>query len=145
VAEKSIKRSDVPDVVLTAAAARYPKARMVRFTEDRVRGQPVYAVTLGGGGRKSEIILTSGGKVLTEGQILTARELPEAVRAGLEASRYARATVRRIARVVNFEKSEPPTFALRVTQSGKVHELVFERTGALAREEAVGLASAAEP
>jgi hypothetical protein len=138
-AEKHLKKSEVPAVVLDAVATKYPKARMMRFSEEQEAGKKVYEVAIESDGHKAEISVAADGAILVEERVVTVNDLPDAVRKGLASSSYAGANVRRVEMVIETKKPEAPTFELLVDQGGTKHELVFDGSGKLLKEEKVGL------
>jgi hypothetical protein len=127
--EKSVRRADVPEPVLAAIAARYPSATLTRFAKETERGATLYEVVVDVGSVHAEVSLTPEGKIVSEEATITMKDLPEAVRKSLSASRYRKAEVRRVERVTDANMSKVTAFERMVEQAGKLHELVFDEMG----------------
>jgi hypothetical protein len=134
--EQTIQQADVPAAVLKAVSERYPQARMTQFQKEIENGRTAYEVGLDVGGKRSEVLLSADGKLLTEEQAITIKDAPEAVRKALLASKYSKATVSKVEKVT--EGDEPATFELVVQQGTVRHELVFTAAGELKKDEALG-------
>jgi hypothetical protein len=133
--EKPIKQADVPSPVLAALQAKYPRAKLVHFAKEVEQGTTLYEAALDMGTSHVEVSVTPEGKIESEEATISMNDLPDAVRKSFAASRYGKATVKRVERVTDAKKSEATTFELVVTQSGKKYELLFDATGTLARVE----------
>jgi Protein of unknown function (DUF2874). len=134
--EKRIRKADVPNVVLAAVTAKYPKADMTGFAQEEAAGKTVYEVQLKVGGTPTDLIVSRAGKILTEEKAISMKELPDVVRQGLSISRYAKARVLKIEKATDSDKPEAPSYELLVERDRKKHEFVFASNGELTREEA---------
>jgi Peptidase propeptide and YPEB domain len=136
--EQKIERSEVPSAVLKAVEARYPDARIGQFEKENEGGRLVYEVQLEVDGKHSEVSVSPEGKVLVEEATIGIQDVPEVVRKGLASTRYASANVIRVEKVTETDKADATTFEIVVEQSGERHDLVFDRSGALKKEEPAG-------
>jgi hypothetical protein len=134
--EKRIRKSDVPNIVLAAVTAKYPKADMTGFAQEEEAGKTVYEVQFKVSGTRTDLIVSREGKILTEEKTISMKELPDVVRQGLSTSRYSKARVLKIEKVTESDKEEAPTYELLVEHDRKKNELVFSSTGELTKEEA---------
>jgi hypothetical protein len=137
-AEKQIQRSDVPNAVLNAVAAKYPKAAMTRFVRETEDGKVVFEVAVESEGHKAELAVTPDGAILEEERQISVKELPEAVRTALASSAYSAAEVLRVEVITETKKPEAPTFELLVKQGSAKRELVFDQAGKLTKDQKVG-------
>jgi hypothetical protein len=133
-AEKQITKLEVPRAVLDATAARYPNADMTNFAREEESGKTTFEVQLKVNGARIEIDVSPEGKILSEERTISIKELPDAVRSGLAASRYSSARVLRIEKVTDVDGAQAPTYELLV-QGAKRYELVFSSTGQLTKQE----------
>jgi hypothetical protein len=133
--EKPIKQGDVPDPVLAAVEAKYPNAKLTHFAKEVEDGKTLYEVAFTVGTTHAEVSVSPEGKIVLEETTITLKDLPDAVRNGLAASRYGKAKVLRVERVLEAAKPGVTTFELMVEQSGKKHELEFDGAGKLTRVE----------
>ncbi len=132
--EQEVKRSDLPPAVLQTVQKKYGKARMVGFAKENEEGVTSYEVTVQDGARKSDLLLDADGKILIEEHRITMKELPEAVKKGLAESKFARAAVKRVERVIREEKVDDPAYELVMEQGGETTEIVFDKTGKLTKQ-----------
>lgn len=137
-AEKHIKKSEVPAAVLQSASAKYPKLEMTQFALEIENGKTVYEVQMQSGSTRTELSFTSDGRIISEEQTISMKDVPEVVRKAFALTKYGKAKVRRVEKVMETDKSDAPKYELLVEQSGKKHELVFAPDGQLTKEEHVG-------
>ena len=133
--EKTIQRADVPKPVLEAVEAKYPNAKLTHFAKEVESGKTLYEVVVDADTGHAEVSVSPEGKVVSEETTIAAKDLPEAVQNGLAASRYGKAKVLRVERVTAAARPGVTTFELMVEQAGKKHELAFNQTGKLTRDE----------
>lgn len=129
--EIEIKEADVPGPVLVTVKRHYPNAKATKFELEEEDGQRLYEVTLHQGGKELEAKLTAQGELVEEEEVITEKDLPDPVRKSLAASRYAKAKIGKIERVVRKDKKAPPTFEIKVTDAGKTVELLYDAAGKL--------------
>jgi Putative beta-lactamase-inhibitor-like, PepSY-like len=132
--EKTLKRAQVPEVVLKAAEAKYPQAKFTAFLEEIEDGKTIFEVQLEQAGHKTELMFAPDGTWVTEEQVLVLKEVPEAVQKALLNSAYGKAKVKRIEKVIDAKTPDAPHFEFLVAAAGKRHELVFNLAGDLERE-----------
>jgi hypothetical protein len=87
---------------------------------------------------ETELLISPEGKILEEEQIVTEADLPEPVQKALAASKYGKAKVLRVEKVISSDKPRAPSFELVVEQGGKKRELLFSFTGTLTEDEDAG-------
>jgi hypothetical protein len=133
--EKTVKQADVPKPVLAAVEAKYPNAKLTHFAKEVEDGKTLYEVALTVGTTHAEVSVSPEGKIVSEETTISVNDLPDAVRNGLAGSRYGKAKVLRVERVMEAAKPGVTTFELMVEQAGKKHELAFDGAGKLTRVE----------
>lgn len=126
--EHAVKQSEVPEAVMKAFSAKYPKAKPTGFEKETAKGKTEYEVTFEEGGKRTEVSLAPDGTVLSEEQRLSTAELPADVQKGLAASKYAHAKVIRAEKEL---KGGATTYEVVVEEKGKKEELVFDSQGKL--------------
>ena len=136
--DKSIDKAQVPKPVIDAAMAKYPKGNLVAFEEANEAGKTSFEIKIELETWKTELILSPDGKILAEEMQISAKELPDAVAKALAASKFAKAKVRKMERVVESDKPEAPTYEIVVEEGSSKHELVFSGAGVLMRVETKG-------
>ncbi len=124
--------------MLEAASAKYPKLEMKQFALEIENGKTLYEVQMQSGSTRTELSLTSDGRIVSEELTISMTQVPEAVRKAFASTKYAKAKVRRVEKVMETDKPEAPKYELLVEQGGKKHELVFAPDGQLTKEEHVG-------
>jgi hypothetical protein len=132
--EKTLKREQVPELVLKAAQAKYPQAKFTAFVEEKEEGKTIFEVQLEQAGHQTELMISLDGTWVTEEQVLVLKEVPEVVQKALLNSAYGKAKVKRIEKVIEAKTPDAPHFEFLVVAAGKRHELVFNLTGELERE-----------
>jgi hypothetical protein len=133
--ESVIRQAEVPAPVIATIKQHYPTARMVEFEVEEEHGTRLYEVKLRDGGRELEAKLTAAGAIVEEEEVITEKDLPEAVRKSLAASSYARAPIKKIERVVHKDRSDQLTFEIKVIDHGKTVELLYDPAGKLLARE----------
>jgi len=136
--DKKIDKDQVPKAVIDAVAARYPAGKLIAFEEETEGGKKAYEISVEVGVSNAELIISPDGKILTEETVITVKDLPDAVTKALAASKYARATIRKIEKVVDTDKPRAPIFEIVVEQDAKKLELAFDAQGALTKVEEKG-------
>lgn len=133
--ESVIPQAEVPAPVIATLKRQYPAARMLQFELEEEHGTRLYEVKLRDGGRELEAKLTAAGAIVEEEEVITEKDLPEAVRKSLAASSYARAPIKKIERVVHKDRSDQLSFEIKVIDHGKTIELLYDPAGKLLARE----------
>ena len=129
--ERAVKQADVPKPVLAAVEARFPNAKFTHFAKEVEGGRTLYEVVLNTGSTHAEVSVSPEGEIVSEETTIGMSDLPAAVREGLASSKYGKAKVLRIERVLDAKKPATTTFEFMVEQAGKRHELAFDDAGEL--------------
>lgn len=130
-AERPVLRSEVPEAVLKAVTAKYPRGQMTQFVREVEHGKTAYEVEVDLGGARTELIVAPDGKIQVEELLIAFKDLPVAVQQGFASSRFGRAKVLRVERVTKADKADAPTYEMVVDLRAKRHELAFDRSGKL--------------
>ncbi len=133
--EKPVKEADVPKPVIDAVKKEHPNASLKRFAQETEKGEVAYEVTLEDGKRRIEMLLSPAGKILEEEETVALEAVPEAVKKALAASKYAKATVKRVEKVVKEQKEDTTCFEFLLTEGDMRYEVVFDRGGKIVEEE----------
>ena len=134
--EKKLAAKDVPAAVREAVKKRNPKAKASHWAVETEAGKTVYEVKLTEGGETIELIVAPDGTALTEEKDLKVTALPEAVKAALAASKYAKAKLSGAEQVTELAKPDAPTYEVKLVHEGKKREVVFDLKGAIVKDEA---------
>lgn len=142
--DEVLKEADVPAQVLAAFKKKYPSARADKFEREAgkgaEKGKTIYEIKFRDGKKKLEIELTAEGALLAEEEVITKKDLPEAVRKSFAESEYGKAQWK----LVQIEKKKqvegkPETlFEIEVAQKGEVTELSYDEAGKLLSAEKEG-------
>jgi hypothetical protein len=131
--ERTLKKEEVPQVVLDAAMAKYPNAELKIFAEDKEKKQIHYEVQLDVAGQVVELVMNADGSLITEEKIIQMDALPDAVKKSFAQSKYAMAAVEKIERAEHAKNPAAPVFELVVNHKGKKYELFFSHLGKLTK------------
>lgn len=129
--EETIKEADVPAPVLAAVKKRYPAARLLKFEKELENGKTCYEVELREGKKTLEVKLSSEGELQEEEELISLKELPEAVLKGFQASAYGKHKVKKVERVFEANKQAPTKYEVEVADKGKTLEVYFDPEGKL--------------
>jgi len=93
-----------------------------------------------GGGPSSdeqmvEVSLTPEGKILSEESTIDPSALPDAVKKGLQASKYGSWKVKKAEKVIEGEDAGKPSYEVEVTKGAEKAEVVFDPAGTVIKEE----------
>ncbi len=148
--EKPVAAADVPKPVADAVAKKYPKATVTKWTREEEKGKDekekkvFYEASLEIKSkdkdgketvRKVDVLLTEAGKIAEEEEVVAADTLPDAVKKAIEASKYAKAGVKRVERTVKDEDEKTATFEIVFDVDGKRWEVTFDASGKILEEE----------
>ncbi|WP_223643737.1 PepSY-like domain-containing protein [Corallococcus sp. EGB] len=131
--DAELPHAQIPGAVRDALASKYPQAKAQRFTKETKQGKTVYEVDLTSSAGMLEVNLAEDGTVLSEEQTLDAQALPAAVRAGLAASSFGSARVKKAEKE---RKNGTIRYEVIVEQNGGTSELVFDEQGKLLKSHA---------
>lgn len=133
--EKRIKEAEVPRAVLDAVHQKFPDMKAVRFEQEVEEGKTRYEVKLEGGKGSLELALSPDGKLLTKEKSITAEEIPESVKKGLQASKYAKWKIEKAEQVTDMANEKEPGVELTVSQGKQRHEVLFGFDGSIKNDE----------
>jgi hypothetical protein len=134
-AEKKIPQSQVPKPVIDAVAKKYPTAKIKGFEVDEEEGKKTYEASIDAGKGAMDVELTAEGKILAEESKLPATALPAAIKAGITASKYKGWKIKGAELVIKEEKTAEPFYEVVFTQKQAKVEVVFDKGGAITKEE----------
>lgn len=132
--EKALKESEVPKPVLDAVKKKYPGAKLTGFAEETRKDKTRYEIQVEDGKRRIDVTLSSEGKIQVEEEAIAEDALPKEVKAGLEASKYAKWKLKKVERVVTEENEKNPAYELMVADGDTRFEVVFDKDGKITRE-----------
>jgi hypothetical protein len=134
--EKAIKEQEVPRPVINRVQKKYPAAKMTGFEREREDGKTSYEIKLSDGTKRMEVICTPDGKILAEEEQIVMGAVPEKVRQALKTNpKYGTWAVRNVERIVRDEKTDAPSYELKVAKGKAGAELVFSSEGVLTKTE----------
>jgi YD repeat-containing protein len=142
--EAPVKDADVPKAVAEAVAKKYPGSVVKSWAREEEDKHVAYEAKVEvtskdkdgkASVRQVEAMVGEDGKILAEEEIVGADALPEIVRKAIEASKYAKATIGRIERIIVAEKAENTHFEIVFEADGKKHEVTFDAAGKVLEDE----------
>jgi hypothetical protein len=133
--EVTVKRTDVPEAVLKAAASRYPKGKMIRFIRETEKGRTSFEIKIDVSGERVELSVAQNGELLVEERTIPESKLPKVIKKGIADSRFRDAKIDRVEQITNFSKLHAGSYEIVVEQGGKKRELTFNRQGKFLTEE----------
>lgn len=142
--DEILKEADVPAQVVAAFKKKYPNARADKFEREAgkgaEKGKTIYEIKFRDGKKKLEIELTAEGAIVAEEEVITKKDLPEAVRKSFAESEYGKAQwkLKQIEKKTQIEKKPETIFEIEVVAKGEVMELSYDDTGKLLSAEKEG-------
>lgn len=138
--EVKIPLDQLPPAVTKAVKGRFPKAVMVEAAKETDGAKVEYEVTLKEGPSKIDMMLAPDGTITVIEKQITAKDLPSAVTATLNA-KYAKATLTTVEEVIKvtggketlevyevlLETPDKKVFEVKFTADGKVTEAVEKK------------------
>jgi uncharacterized membrane protein YkoI len=100
--EQKVPLDKVPKAVLNAVKARFPGAELVEAAKETEDGKTVYEVSVKNKGQKIDVTLSSDGAIQLLEKTISAKDLPKAVAAALEA-KYPKAKYEIIEEVIKVQ------------------------------------------
>jgi glycerophosphoryl diester phosphodiesterase len=131
--EQRVEPAQVPEPAIARIAAKYPKAKLVRFEREIEDGAVSFEISLENAGVRLDVSVSPEGSILEEERLIQASELPAEVKSGLAHSEYAHWTVDRAERVVVGEKEGAPHYEVRIVEDGSRAEAVLDETGKITK------------
>lgn len=122
--ERSLGRAEVPRPVLAAFEKAYPKAKALRFAEEKQDGKNAYEIESQDGGTRRDLLFSADGTLLEVEETIPASDLPAVVREAVE-KRAPGATIKRAERVT---RGDTVRFEVDLNGSAK-KELAFDPSG----------------
>jgi hypothetical protein len=118
--EKKIRRSQLPPAVERTVAAQSKGATVRGFSEEREKGQTYYEVQLTVNGLGKDVLIDTGGTVVTVEQQVPFDSLPDAVKAALR----EKAGTSRIVLVESVkERDRPLVYEAHLMRAGRRSEI----------------------
>jgi hypothetical protein len=130
--ERAVQKRDVPAAVQEAVQKKYGSAKVTGFERDDEKGKTEYEAKLDNG---VEVSLTAEGKILSEESTIDPSALPDAVKKGLQASKYGSWKVQKAEKVIEGEDAGKPSYEVEVTKGAEKAEVVFDPAGTVIKEE----------
>jgi hypothetical protein len=124
-----VAEQDAPRPVLEAVHQKFPAAKLRSLEKLQKKGKVIYKARLKVGDRKLSLRLTPEGQVLVQKEKIKEANLPREVKAGFEASAYARWKVRRIKRVFEKGDEQVPVYSYLLENGGKQSRVDFDAAG----------------
>lgn len=133
--EEKVALDKLPQGVIDAVKAKFPKAKLVGASKEEEKGKTVFEVTIKNGKRSIDVTLTTAGKILTIEKEINAKRLPKVVKEALDA-KYPNAKIK-----LAEEISKPDTVAayemVIVTADAQNLEVSFDPQGKFLAEEKI--------
>jgi hypothetical protein len=138
--EKKIARTAVPQPVLAALAKHFPSAKQLGFAREEEKGKVIFEAQLQDGSRRLDVDVTPDGKLAAVEETIAPDAAPEAVRKGVAASKYAKATVMKAEKVQSYEDDKVASTAYEFVVRAKHQkvEIVLDEAGKIVKEEPLG-------
>ena len=122
--ERPLSRAKVPPPVLAAFEKAYPKAKAMRFAEEKQDGKTCYEIESQDGAVRRDLLFSADGALLEVEETIPTSDLPATVRDAV-AKQAPKATIKRAEKVTRGE-----TVRFEVELSGTAtKELVFDVNG----------------
>src|SRR5262245_14200581 len=97
--EEKVPLDKLPQAVVDAVKAKFPKAKLVSAEKETDDGKTVYEVAIKNDKQSIEVTLTPEGKIVEIEKRIAAKDLPKAVAKALE-EKYPKATYKRIEEII---------------------------------------------
>jgi hypothetical protein len=134
--EKKVAESEVPKPVIQKVKKKYPTAKMTGFEMETEGGKSSYQVKIADGSKEMEVVCSPDGKIVAEEEKIGIEAVPEKVRQALKSNaKYGSWTVHHAERVILDEKTDAPTYEIKVVKGTTGAELVFTTEGKLTKTE----------
>ena len=122
---KKIKRSEVPEAVMSAFAGRYPKASVRNFLREKQDGKTVFEIESLDGVVKRDVSFAADGTVLEVEQSIAADALPEPVKQSLQA-KHPKAKIKAAEKAI---RGADVAYELVLKQGRRTLEVVLDPSG----------------
>jgi uncharacterized membrane protein YkoI len=133
--EQKVALDKLPQGVVDAVKAKFPKAKMIEAAKEVEDGKTVYEVTIKSGKRAIDVTVSAGGKILSVEKEIAVQEIPKAVTNALSA-KYPKSTIKSAEEI-----SKPDTVAayemVIVTADSQNLEVSFDPRGKFLAEEKI--------
>lgn len=130
--EEEIALDKLPEAVVKAVKAKFPKGKLVSAEKAVEDGVTTYEVSLKDGEHDVSVKLSAAGKIAEIERVIELKDLPKAVRESLDA-KYAKATIKKIEEATEGDKVNYEVEL--VTADKKQLAVVFDATGKVIEEE----------
>jgi hypothetical protein len=127
--EVEVREETLPPGVRQALESRYPSARLLSLTRERVRGIDTYEAEMSVAGRHMAISLGPNGELREQETEISVSDLPAGVRTSLARSAQAKWKIERVERVTRAVPSEAPRYELTMVYHQRRFELVYAPDG----------------
>jgi hypothetical protein len=129
--EQSIKRKDVPSVILAAFEKSYPKATVKGYTQEKKDAIIVYEVESMEGDTHRDVTYTSDGALVSVEESIPVNDLPEAVLKSLK-KEYPKGKIEYCEKIM---KGETLTYEVLLKSGKQKWEVVFDTEGKIVEKE----------
>jgi hypothetical protein len=132
--ERSVKESEVPPPVLDKAHKKYPRAKFTGFEREDENGKTSFEVKLTDGDKHIDVVCAPDGVILAEEELLAAESIPAPVMTAYRAmTKYRDWTFRKAERISLGEKTDAPTYAIKLEKESRRVALTFTAEGKLSK------------
>ena len=129
--EQSLKKKDVPKVILDTFHKSYPKADIKGYSKESENGNLSYEIESLEGKTHRDVSYSADGSVVSVEESMVFSDLPEPIRDAIKKD-YPKAKVSMCEKVV---EGNTTTFELVVRSGRQKYELVFNAEGTLLKQE----------
>jgi Putative beta-lactamase-inhibitor-like, PepSY-like len=129
--EKEIPLDKVPQAVMKAVKAKFPKAVIKTATEETEDGKTEYEIETTVDGLATDIVLKPDGTIVVIEKEIKEKDLPVAVQTALKA-KYPKAKIKKAEELT---KGTEITYEMALEGADKVKEVVMDKTGKVIEEE----------
>ena len=131
--EQSIKKNEVPKVIMDAFLKAYPKAKIKGFSKETHEGKLTYEIESSEAQIHRDVTYNPDGSLVSVEETLPASELPEAVRSTLS-KEFPKA---RILKSEKLTKGQTIEYELLLEVGKESFEVVFDPDGKIVKKEVV--------
>ena len=135
--EEKVPLDKLPQAVVDAVKAKFPKAKLVSAGKEEEDGKTVYEVAIKNEKQSIEVTLTPKGKIIEIEKQIAAKDLPKAVADALEA-KYPKATYKMIEEIIKVKDDKEKLEyyeVLLVTAQNKKLEVAVAPDGKITKTE----------
>ncbi len=135
-ADEKIALTQVPEAVLNAAKAKFPKAELLSAEKEVDGGKTIYEITVKDNGQRADIEISADCKILAVEKTIAIKKVPSAVLDTLKA-KHPHATIKKSEQIYKNDKLVAYELVIAVSSDTSA-ELTFQPDGKLLEEEKRG-------